>query len=91
MSAFHVGDIWEPEVEFRNKKKELVDPASVTGILKKPNGQEVAVTLTKIAVGVYEPAIELTEAGPWTLSAKCTGGYQGSEPETIQCFGVFGG
>ena len=95
MSAFHVGDIWEPESTVKNKKGVLVKPSQVTYIFKSPAGKETTKTLaaselTEPSEGVFLGSIEVNEAGTWKVSVKTSGGYQASQPEEIQVDGVWG-
>jgi len=89
MATFHVGDIWLFPSVIKDKNGTKVDPGAVSAVVKQPNGKETTVTMSKTAVGEYEGQIELTEAGPWIASVKCTGTYQASQPTQIPVLGIF--
>ena len=94
MSVWHVGDVWEPEAIIKNKAGVQVDPTtSVTFTIKQPSGKLTVLTGSKVGTVVGQWAttpVELTEAGPWTVSVTTKGTYQASQPATIQVLGVYG-
>jgi hypothetical protein len=87
MSAFHVGDVWEPQATITNPQssepEKPVEPGSVTFTFLSPKGVETKGTAAKVSVGVWKSSIELTEAGIWTVSVKTTSPYQASQPAQI--------
>jgi len=86
---YHVGDLWEFKAVFTHEGTK-VKPTTVEAIVLDPSLDEHTVSLTELGTGEYKGQFSLTVAGPYTVSFACSGGYQGSEPQTIQCKGRFG-
>ena len=86
---YHVKDLWEFKAVFTHEGTK-VKPSTVEAVVLDPSLEEHTVLLTEVETGVYKGSYSLDVAGPYTVSFACSGGYQGSEPQTIQCKGRFG-
>jgi hypothetical protein len=87
MSAFHVGDVWEPVAMVTSPAAEdpdaPVEPGSVTFTFLSYKGVQTVGTSTKVSTGVWKSSIELTEAGIWKVSVESTAPYKASQPAQI--------
>ncbi len=75
-TVYDIGDKPTVTTTFRNEAGTLTDPGAVSGLIRYPDGTEVALSApTNTSTGVYAWALPtLTQVGPHVVRTKGTSG-----------------
>lgn len=89
--SYHVGGVWVATATVIDPASEtIVEPSAITFTFVTPTGASIVGVVTKVALGVYESSVQLTEAGPWQVSVLTTGTYEASQPDSIDVLERYG-
>lgn len=82
MNIYHVGQLVQLPLTFKDINGTLTDPTAITLSVKDPLGNETVYTLTSTtplirdSVGAYHVNITVATAGVWSMHCASTGAVQ---------------